>query len=244
MAGGVQDLTDALAARLPPGALRLGTPVEAVAPVEGGGWTVTAHGAAPATFDAVILALPAAAAAKLVAGFEPELAAALAAFSAGSSVTLSLAYPAAALAHPLDGAGLVVPRAEGPALSGLIGLSFTHRKFEHRAPSGVALLRLFFDEAALGLDDEELAARGHAAVAALLGAGQGPLARHAARWPGGMPRYRVGHRARVRAARVLAARHPGLLLAGSSYEGVGLPDCVRDGESAARTALDGRPRRD
>jgi oxygen-dependent protoporphyrinogen oxidase len=242
--GGLQGLTDALASRLPAGTLRLGTAVESAAPAPGGSWSVAAGGRAPEAFDALILALPAAGAARLVMGFDPALAGALAAFTSGSSVTLSLAYPETAIAHPLDGAGLVVPRAEGPALSGLIGLSFTHRKFEQRAPEGIALLRLFFDEAALGLEDDALAARGHAAVAALLGASQAPVARHAARWPGGMPRYRVGHRARVRAARALAARHPGLALAGNSYEGVGLPDCVRDGEAVAAAIFEGYLRRD
>jgi len=241
--GGLQGLTDALASRLPAGTLRLGWAVEAVAPAPGG-WSVTVQNRAPESFDALILALPAAVAARLTAAFDPALAAALGAFTSGSSVTLSLAYPAQAIAHPLDGAGLVVPRAEGPALSGLIGLSFTHRKFEQRAPEGTALLRLFFDEAALGLDEDALAARGHAAVERLLGASQPPVARHAARWPGGMPRYRVGHRARVRAARVAAARLPGLALAGNSYEGVGLPDCVRDGESAARAVFEGLARHD
>jgi len=53
----------------------------------------------------------------------------------------------------------------------------------------------------------------------------------------------VGHRARVRAARAAAARHPGLALAGNSYEGVGLPDCVRDGEAAARAVFEEIPRR-
>ena len=244
LAGGLQGLTDTLVSRLPAGALRLGSMVDSVAPLPGGGWSVTTRDRAPGTFDALILALPAAGAAQLAEAFDPALGAALSAFTAGSSVTLSLAYPASSIAHPLDGAGLVVPRAEGPALSGLIGLSFTHRKFEQRAPEGTALLRLFFDEAALALDDDALAARGHKAVSALLGASQAPIARHAARWPGGMPRYRVGHRTRVRAARAAAARHPGLALAGNSYEGVGLPDCVRDGEAAARAVFEEPPRRD
>jgi len=239
--GGLQGLVDALVSRLPVGALRLGALVESAAPAPGGGWSVAARGSAPERFDAVILALPAAGAARLAAGFDPALAAALSAFTAGSSVTLSLAYPAGAIAHPLDGAGLVVPRAEAPALSGLIGVSFTHRKFEHRAPGGTALLRLFWGEDALALDDGELAARGHGALSALLGAGRPPDAHHVARWPGGMPRYRVGHRTRVRAARAAALQHPGLALAGNSYEGIGLPDCIREGEAAARAIFEGLP---
>ncbi|MEP7027487.1 MAG: protoporphyrinogen oxidase, partial [Candidatus Eisenbacteria bacterium] len=186
--GGLQSLTDALAAALPAETVRLGTRIEALAPAPDRGWdVVTAAGAE--RFDAVILALPAAPASTLAAGFDAGLAAALGAFSSGSSVTLSLAYDARTIAHPMDGAGLVVPRGESAALSDLIGVSFTHRKFEHRAPEGTALLRLFFGDSALALDDEALARLGHAALARLLGAGALPSARHVARWPGGMPRY-------------------------------------------------------
>ncbi len=230
--GGLEALTDALVARLPAGALRLGSRVESLAPAPGGGWAVHAKGESE-SFDAIILALPAAAAARLVEGFDADLATLLGAFSSASSITLSLAYDARAIAHPMDGAGLVVPRSESAALSGLIGLSFTHRKFDHRAPAGTALLRLFFGESAIALDDAELRRRGHDAVARVLGAGAPPTATHVARWPGGMPRYRVGHRARVRATYEAVARHAGLALAGNSYGGVGLPDCIRSGEAAA-----------
>jgi oxygen-dependent protoporphyrinogen oxidase len=198
--------------------------VRAVAP----GWTVDG-----AAFDAVVLALPAAQAAELARGFDPALAEALGAFTAGSSATLSLVYGERAFAHALDGAGFVVPRAEGAALGGIIGGSFTHRKFERRGPAGAAIVRLFFAGAEAELDETALAARGHAALERLLGAHEPPRERHVARWPGGMPRYRVGHRERVAAAFAAAARHPGLALAGNSYTGVGIPDCIKSGEDAA-----------
>jgi oxygen-dependent protoporphyrinogen oxidase len=234
--GGLGTLVDALLARLPEGALRSGTEVTALAPLPGGGWSVRANDTEQ-RFDAVVLALPAAAAGAIARGFDPALGGALGAFTAGSSVTLSLAYRAAAIADPLVGAGFVVPSGESAALDGVIGGSFTHRKFERRAPEDTALVRLFFGEDALTLADEDLARRGHDALARLVRATEPPRARHVARWPQGMPHYRVGHKGRVDAAFEAARRHRGLALAGNSYTGVGIPDCVRSGESAARDAF-------
>jgi oxygen-dependent protoporphyrinogen oxidase len=111
LANGMQTLTDALIARLPDGALRPLSPVRALDPDPSGGWRVSGE-----HYDTVILALPAAGAAALVAGFDAALAADLSAYTAGSSVTVSLAYPASAVAHSLDGAGFVVPRGEAAAL--------------------------------------------------------------------------------------------------------------------------------
>jgi oxygen-dependent protoporphyrinogen oxidase len=228
--GGMGTLIEALLARVP---VRTSTRVETLAPRAGGGWTVRTRTGDEA-FDAVVLALPAFAAADLVAPFDAALGAALGAFSAGSSVTLSLAYRAGGFAHAMGGAGFVVPRAEAGALGGLIGGSFTLRKFERRAPEGEALVRLFFGDEALALAEDDLVRRGHDALVRLLGATAPPHLRHVARWPLGMPRYRVGHLARVRAAFAGAAAHRGLALAGNSYTGVGIPDVIRSGEEAAR----------
>ncbi len=231
--GGMQTLVEALVARLPAGVVRFGTRVSTLAPRSLGGWQV---GDEP--FDAVILALPAAGAALLTRGFDPALGAALGAFAAGSSVTVSLRYRAESIGHALDGAGFVVPRGESAALGGLIGASFTHRKFEHRAPEGSALVRLFFGDNVLALDDAELERRAHESLTRLLRAGEAPLGGHIARWPQGMPRYAVGHPGRVRSAFDQARQHPGLALAGNSYTGIGIPDCIKSGESAAREMFD------
>jgi len=221
--GGMQTLIDALLARVGE-AVRANTPARTLAP----GWAVNGE-----PFDAVVLALPAAAASGLARAFDPALAEALDVFEAGSSATLSLVYAESASAHRLLGAGFVVPRAESRTLGGVIGGSFTHRKFEGRAPEGTAIVRLFFaDEDAL-LEDAQLAARGQEALGRLLGISGPPCAAHVARWPGGMPRYRVGHRERIRVAFAAAARHGTLALAGNSYTGVGIPDCIRSGEAAA-----------
>jgi protoporphyrinogen/coproporphyrinogen III oxidase len=245
LAGGMQELTDALAARLPARALQLGTAVTRLVPSPAGWIVETARGVA--TFEAVIVALPAPATGTLVAGFDSALAGRLAAFPRGSSATVTFAFEARDVGHPRDLAGFVVPRREGMLL---LGVSFTDRKFEGRAAAGTALLRAFFDGRGLALDDDALAVRAHGELSRLLALRPGalPRARRIVRWPDAMPHYEVGHLDRVREAAADAARWPGLYLAGHSYHGIGLPDCVRGGTMAAEAAWTrgedrlGRPR--
>jgi oxygen-dependent protoporphyrinogen oxidase len=236
LAGGIQELTDALTARLPAGALRLGTAATRLLPSPAGWIVETARGAA--TFDTVIVALPAPRAGALVIGFDPALAARLAALPRGSSGTVTFAFETRDIGHPRDLAGFVAPRREDRLVS---GVSFADRKFEGRAAEGTAVLRAFVDERGLALDDDGLAVRVLAELARWLDLRPGalPRARRIVRWPDAMPHYEVGHLDRVREAGEQAGQWPGLFLAGHSYQGVGLPDCIRDGERAAEAAWAG-----
>jgi CO/xanthine dehydrogenase Mo-binding subunit len=71
----------------------------------------------------------------------------------------------------------------------------------------------------------------------LLGVHAKPQFAHVRRWPNSMPQYAVGHLDRVRKIRERAATLPGLFLAGAYLDGVGIPDCVRHGETAAEAAF-------
>ncbi len=71
----------------------------------------------------------------------------------------------------------------------------------------------------------------------IMGIAAEPLFTRVFRWPRANPQYDVGHLERVREMHRLAGMRPGLFLAGGSFEGVGLPDCVRQGTEAARKAL-------
>lgn len=100
------------------------------------------------------------------------------------------------------------------------------------------------EEAQLQRPDEDLAAVVHRELSAVLGVPlPAPVAGHVQRWGGSLPQYTPGHRDRVAAARAaLRAAHPTVALAGAAYEGVGIPVCVRSGETAAEeiiTALGG-----
>lgn len=203
--GGMQDLVDALAARIRN--VRTGEPVESLEALRA---------------DDVVLAVPAPAAARLVRPSAPRLADALAAIPHVSSSTVSLAYRRSAVAHPLDGTGYVVPRRERMAIT---GCTFASSKFEGRAPEGMVLLRAFFE----GSEPDERAA--HEELAGVLGIREPPVRTWTSRYPGANPVYEVGHEARVREIERLCP--PGLYLTGASYRGVGVPDGVRDATEAA-----------
>jgi len=90
------------------------------------------------------------------------------------------------------------------------------------------------DEAALELDDDALADAVAADVDLMTPIGARPESTLVTRWPDGMPQYDVGHLARVAAAEgALAAEAPGVFLAGAPYGGIGIADCVRQGNEAA-----------
>src|SRR5262249_59387527 len=75
-------------------------------------------------------------------------------------------------------------------------------------------------------------------MARLAGVSATPALARVFRWPQSMPQYVVGHRVRLDRIARLLARHPGLSLAGASYRGVGIPDCIASGSAAAGDALE------
>lgn len=213
--------------------LRLGSPVSSIANDEEhfrahlqNGETLKA--------DRVVLALPAAAAAAILRESEPGGAEALSNLRTQSTGVAWFAYPRHAIAHPLDGFGAVVPRREANSLN---ALTFTTSKFSRRAPEGWVLLRTFFGGARtphmMESDDDQVEALLRSELTSLLGIEGEPHFVQIFRWNNAQPQYDVGHLSRVKAIR---SRLPeGLSLAGTAYGGVGIPDCVRQGNEVARS---------
>ncbi|MGE3508408.1 MAG: protoporphyrinogen oxidase, partial [Vicinamibacterales bacterium] len=194
--------------------------------------------------DAVILATPAFATARIARLFDPRLADRCAAIPYASAATVSMAFERAAVAHPLNGSGFVVPRVEG---TGILAGSWLSSKWPHRAPEGKVLLRTFLggarDPHALELNDTEMVLRSLAALRPLLGLVGDPLFTRVYRWDNANAQHEVGHLARVAAIEQALEPHAGLFVTGSGYRGVGIPDCVADARSTARRAaawLNGR----
>lgn len=198
--------------------------------VEGSG----ADGPVSHEADAVVVAVPAAAAATLVRGEDPALAAELSAIEYAGSVIVSLGFARGDVAHPLDAAGMVVPRCAGRRA---LALSFSSSKFPARAPEAAVLVRVFLggalDPEAVHLDDAALVDLARREVEVLIGARGRPRLTHVERWQGAMPQYHVGHAARVGRLSAAVGRHPGLALAGAAYEGVGIPQVIASGRRAA-----------
>lgn len=238
--GGMVSLIDALASRLPAGAVQLGAPVTRVAPNPAGGWWVSAGrdlAAPPVAFDAVILAAQATASGQLLAPLDPQLADDLTTIPHASCSIVSVAYRRDQIGHPLDGFGFVVPLVENRRiLSG----SFSSVKYEGRAPDGCVLLRVFIggecQPELADLPDDQLIRIATEELAALLSIGGQPLRTNVIRQPHSMPQYYVGHDQRL--ARIAAAlgRWPGLFFTGNTFDGVGIPHCIHHGERVAAEA--------
>jgi len=246
---GVQVLTDALAARLPEESVRLRTKVETLEPealnsdaqrLEGGPrrWIVKTAGGETFIADAVCIALPAYASARLLRDVDDELADELEAIPYASTATVNLAYKRADIPHPLDGFGFVVPFVERRAT---LACTFSSVKFAGRAPEGCALLRAFVGGALqpemFALDEERMTEAVRRDVRDLLGVGAPPLFAHVEKWPRSMAQYHTGHVERLKRIRARLRPFPTLALCGNAYEGAGIPDCVRGGESAADNLL-------
>jgi oxygen-dependent protoporphyrinogen oxidase len=241
---GMQSLAVAVANRLPPSSVRLDSPVTRLAPRSGGGWDLSIGGAAgPESFDAVIVALPAHAAARLVQPFDEPLGSALLAIPYASSAVVVTAYKNSQLSRPLDGFGFVVPDVE---CRPILAASFTSVKFINRAPPDWSVIRVFLGGAArpelVSAADDELRTIAKSQLAELIGARGEPAVARVARWTCAMPQYHLGHLERVAEISARVKAWPGLELAGNAYQGVGVPHSIHSGEAAAERATDAEKR--
>ncbi len=233
---GMEHMAQAVVTRLRPSSLLTSTPVQAIQP-DAGGWMISA-GEQNGRFDAIILALPAHAAASLVGPFAHELSAELSAIRYSSSITVGLGYDASVRRALPPGFGFLAPRSEGKRM---LAATFVHSKFPYRAPQDRALLRCFFagaDADALGqLADAEVVGVVRDELRQILGVRAQPLFARVYKWKSAMPQYGVGHLDRLERIERLCRQFPRLALAGNGYRGIGIPDCVRSGRDAANQIL-------
>ncbi len=239
--GGIGELSAALIASVK-AEVRTQTLVEELHPPrEGGRWRLRLNDGTEIEADAVILTAPAHAAQRLVAPFDTSLASLLDHVRYLSTATVSLGFAGdpSVLPHALDGYGFIVPKPED---SPLLACTWSSRKFENRAPEGHFLIRGFVGGAGrehlAELPENELAELVHGELRRILGLQAPPLFRKVYRWPKANPQYDVGHLQRTDAIEQhVQAAWPGLHLAGSSYRGIGIPDCIHSARQAALQAL-------
>ncbi|HTJ40357.1 MAG TPA: protoporphyrinogen oxidase [Dactylosporangium sp.] len=232
--GGMSRLVDAVAATLPD--VRCGVTVRALRR-HGAGWRLTlgsTRDAAALDADAVVLAVPARPAQRLLEGVEGAEPVPL---EYASVALVALALPATKVP---DLSGFLVPATEGLAVK---AVTFFDRKWAHLRRPGVTLLRASVgrhgDEAQLQRTDDALVGVVRAEVARLIGVDALPeeLDRGVYRWGGALPQYTPHHADRVAALRAALAGHPPIAVAGAAYDGVGIPACITSGRAAADTVL-------
>ncbi|MET0424490.1 MAG: protoporphyrinogen oxidase [Actinoplanes sp.] len=231
LAGGMSRLVDA-AARAGGAELRLGLPVRELTRTARG-WRLV-FGPVPAPqideVDAVVLAVPAAPAARLLTAEAPAAAGAVAELDYASVALAGLALPPGTELPELS--GFLVPPSEGTLVK---AATFFSRKWGRPAGEPVlvrASLGRAGEQERLQFDDAELLTIARRELSTLIGRElPAPVASWIQRWGGGLPQYAPGHRDRMASAR--AALPGGLALAGAAFDGVGIPACIASGERAA-----------
>ncbi|MCG0238574.1 MAG: protoporphyrinogen oxidase [Firmicutes bacterium] len=239
--GGLGSLVRAVAGALQVTRVRTGTPVRRLERRPGGlgspgRYRLVLGDGTTLQADAVILAVPAYAAASLVEPISPGAAGELAAIPYVSTAVVALAYPRGQV-PPLEGSGFVVSHRERRSITACTWVS---SKWPHMVAGDWALFRCFVgrsgdEELALAPEPEILAAV-RRDLAEMMDLRAEPALVRVYRWPRAMPQYRVGHLDRLARIEAALAAEPGIILAGAAYRGVGVPDCISQGEQAARRA--------
>ncbi len=243
LVSGMSELPETLAKRVGElgATIRTNTKVERIAE-DGGKYRVTVRGPSGdedvLVADHVVLGVPAAVAAPLLAPIEPVASEILGGIEYVSSATCLLAYPRSAIPHPMDAVGALIPKTEGPRI---LAISFMTSKWPGRGPADTAVIRVFFGgyerEADVTVDDATMLATAKRDLATVLGARGEPKLARFFRYVKANPQPFVGHLARMRRVREAIAKHPGLHIGGMAYDGVGIPDCARQAEEIARRIL-------
>lgn len=204
------------------------------------GWSVLLDNGQLLTGNAVVLAVPAAPAARLLAGVAPAAARELAAVEYASMALVTMAFRRADLARLPRGSGFLVPAVDGRNIK---AATFSSSKWDWLAAQdpGLFVLRTslgrFGDDKTLERDDAELVGLSLADLQEAAGLSARPVDTRVVRWPAGLPQYAVGHVARVARIRAAVAALPGLRLCGAAYDGVGVPACIGGADLAARELL-------
>lgn len=195
-------------------------------------------GAVPASetveADAVVVAVPAAKASRLLRGVADVAAAELAGIESASMAIVTLAFREADLP---PGSGVLVAAREGLTVK---ASTFSSQKWP-LATGGAVVLRASIgragDAAVLQRGDDDLVATVRRDLRSMTGLTAEPVDALVTRWGGGLPQYTVGHVARVERVMHSVAAVPGLAVCGAAYDGVGIPACIASAYRAAAQVL-------
>ena len=236
LSSGMGELVSSIERRLPAGSIQYDSPVERL--VRHGSIRRIAAGGTVTDARVVILAAPAPVAARLLAPFDDHAAALCADVPYVSTVSVALAYPRGDVAHPLEGSGFVVARRYNDLR--ITACTWVSSKWSGRAPAGHVLLRAFIggahDPEAINVSDERLIDIAWREIGGVLGITQEPAMARVYRWRNAGAQHNVGHLARMGALERRLAELPGMLVAGSGFRSIGIPDCVADGRAAGAAA--------
>jgi len=234
---GIQYLSDALSASLG-GIVTTGSQVVSLGKGSGLPYRVQCDDGSEHEADLVIAASPAFAVAGMLEGLDKGISGVLRQIPYSSMTVICFGYERERIAHPLDGFGYLIPKREGCST---LGTLWDSSMFEKRAPEGKVLLRSMMGGACfpeyIKMSDDEVVARVRRDLQATMGIEAEPSFVRVFRHEQAIPQYTVGHAKRLDALDGLLEKHPGLILTGNSYRGIGLNDCVAAAQRASDEAL-------
>ncbi|MGJ7922765.1 protoporphyrinogen oxidase [Neobacillus sp. LXY-4] len=157
-----------------------------------------------------------------------------------SVANVAMAFPKSAIKQDIDGSGFVVSRNSDFRIT---ACTWTHKKWPGSTPEGMALLRCYVgkpnDQEAVNLSDDEIIKIVLNDLNKTMNITDKPLFHVVTRWKKSMPQYTVGHKERIAQVKAgLSSELPGVYLAGGSFEGLGIPDCISQGIGAMKKVLD------
>jgi protoporphyrinogen/coproporphyrinogen III oxidase len=234
---GLQSLVDEVEKRLEQGSVMKGVRVENVRR-EGTEYRLRLSNGEEWKADSIIVAIPHSSVPAMFADY--PFFAPFQSIPSTSVATVALAFPESAIEQDIDGTGFVVSRRNDYTIT---ACTWTHKKWPHTAPSGKALLRCYVgrpgDEEIVEQSDDEIVRVVMDDLNKIMRITGRPEFFVISRWKQAMPQYTVGHKERLANIKAhMDSELPGVFLAGSSYEGLGLPDCIDQGEEAVKKVLD------
>jgi oxygen-dependent protoporphyrinogen oxidase len=229
--GGMGEFPQRLAGTLTDVQVMTSTQVSAISAKPSGFKLETSSGTHEA--EHLILTVPAYAASYLLADIAPGAAEKLGDIRFVSTAIATLAYRREAFAQEPTGNGFLVPYTDSCPLS---GCTWSSNKWAGRAPANILLMRAFMGRDG-GLDieaysNDQLVALATETLEGLLGPKEAPIFARLDRWTKGLPQYEMGHTQRLASVEEALTGLP-ISLAGCSYRGNSIPDCVRQGREAA-----------
>lgn len=234
---GLQSFIEAIEAKLQPHSVMKGYRVESIKKL-GEGYEMELNSKERILADSIIVAVPHHTAASIFSQYEY--------FSvfkhvpATSVATVALAFPKEAIKKDIDGTGFVVSRNSDFSIT---ACTWTHKKWPHSTPEGKVLLRCYVgrpgDETIVDLSDDEIINIVLDDLNKIMNITAKPELSVVTRWKDSMPQYTVGHKDRINdVTEKMSEELPGVFLAGSSYQGIGVPDCIDQAEAAVKKVIE------
>ncbi|SFA79837.1 MULTISPECIES: protoporphyrinogen oxidase [unclassified Bacillus (in: firmicutes)] len=234
---GLQSLAEAIEAKLEPNTVLKGYRVDSIDKLDVG-YGISFNNGETLRADSIVATVPHHAMQSMFSQY--DFFDSLKSMPATSVATVAMAFPKEAIRKDIDGTGFVVSRNSDYTIT---ACTWTHKKWPHTTPEGKVLLRCYVgragDEAVVDLSDDQIIKIVLDDLNKTMNITLEPEFAIVSRWKDAMPQYTVGHKERVQTIKEHVSKElPGVFIAGASFEGIGLPDCIDQGEVAVQQVVE------